>query len=448
MVNHSTRPPTFLIVGAGNRGAGFADYIEQHPDQARLVAVAEPRAETRHAIAHRHQLAPNRIFDDWQAAAREDRLADAAIVTTQDAMHAEPAIALMRKGYHVLLEKPMAPTREDCRRIVETVDETGVLFAVAHVMRYTPYSQRLKTLVDAGAIGDIVSVQHVEPVGYWHFAHAYVRGNWRREASSSFMLLAKACHDLDWLRHIVGQPCRAVSSFGELTHFRPQAKPADAGAAIRCLDCDGRSRCPYNAERIYVDRARQGGFGWPNDVLTSEPTVESVIRAVSEGPYGRCVYTGDNDVVDHQVVAMQFENDVTATFTVTGFTRMGWRRTGIFGTRGELYGDGTRITVSDFCTDTQQVYDDFRPAGDIEAAIPGGHGGGDEELMRVFAHAVATGDGQAILSGPAESLETHLMTFASEQARREQRVVRLDERPNPEPLSGASASRANRGDSP
>jgi predicted dehydrogenase len=393
----------YAIVGAGVRGAGYAEWIARHPGRARLVAVAEPRPHRRLACAHQ--------FPSWQALAAAPRLADAVIVSTQDSKHVEPVVALARKGYHVLVEKPLAPTPEECTRLVDAVTEAGVLFAVGHVMRYRPYTRLVKRLVDGGRLGEIVSVQHLEPVGFWHQAHSYVRGNWRRRDLSSCMLLSKSCHDIDWLRHIVGQPIERVSSFGSLRHFRRSEQPA--GAADRCLDCAIEATCPYSARRFYLGMIREGRTGWPVSVLTADLTEAGVTRALREGPYGRCVYACDNDVVDHQVVAMEFAGGATGTFTMTAFTPQEDRQTRIFGTRGCLEGNGTSVRLHEFLSGTTEVID--IPAGGLDAEA--GHAGGDDGLMDAFTTAVATGEASHILSGPAESLESHLAVFAAERAR-------------------------------
>ena len=411
-------PVTLVIVGAGGRGTGYASYAAKYPEEAKVVGVAEPRDYYRDNIARVHAVPEKKVFTDWQPLVRRRRFADAAVVATQDDMHAGPAVALARKGYHILLEKPMAPSAKDCRRIVAAVTKAGVVFAVGHVMRYTSYTQKLKALLDAGAVGDIVSLQHLEPVGYWHQAHSFVRGNWRNSVLSSPMLLAKSCHDLDWIRYMMGVPCLRVSSFGTLKHFRSEEAPA--GATPRCLDCPVESTCPYSALKIYVrDRLDKGHLGWPLDVLTPQPTRESVLDALRTGPYGRCVYACDNDVVDHQVVSMEFAGGRTATFTMTAFNRAGHRKTRIFGTRGEIHGDGVNIEHFDFLTDKTEVIDTTTP----DPTVLGGHGGGDFGLMHSFLAAIAKGDPGLVLSGPQETLESHLIVFAAEQARNTGRVV-------------------------
>ena len=406
----------YAIVGAGQRGAGYAEWIGRQPG-AQVVAVAEPRAHRRERLAREHGV--TQVFSSWEELAALPRLADAAVVSTQDAEHVGPAIALARKGYHLLVEKPLAPTPEECAELVDAVTEAGVLFAVCHVMRYRPYTRLVKQLVDDGRIGEIVSVQHLEPVGHWHYAHSYVRGNWRRTDEASFMLLAKSGHDIDWLRHIVGRPIERVSSFGSLRHFTPSQAPA--GSAERCLDCAVEATCPYSAPRLYLGMVRAGRTGWPVSVLADEVTESSVTTALREGPYGRCVYRSDNDVVDHQVVAMEFAGGTTATFTMTAFTPHVDRRTQIFGTRGFLDGDGTRVRLHDFVTEQTQVLEAPSEGPDAEA----GHGGGDAGLMTAFTRAVETGDASHILSGPAESLESHLAVFAAERARLSGTVERV-----------------------
>jgi predicted dehydrogenase len=397
-------PVRLIVVGAGSRGAVYAAWAREHPEAARVVAVAEPREALRARMVRDH------------AATVEHAFADAVVLATPDALHAEPAIAFAGLGYHLLLEKPMAPTAEECRRIVAAVEQAGVIFAVCHVLRYTRYTETLKQLVDEGRIGSLVSVAHLEPVGYWHQAHSFVRGNWASEARSSSMLLQKSCHDLDWLRHVVGRRCVQVSSFGSLVHFVPQAAPP--GAAARCLDCPPpiETRCPYSARKIYLGRVDAGYTGWPVDVLTTDLTREGVTAALRTGPYGRCVYACDNDVVDHQVVNLLFEGGITGSFTMTGFTRGRDRETRLFGTHGELYGNGRTIELHDFLTDRTYSFD-VNVASD--GTIVSGHGGGDARIMEAFVAAVATGDRGRIRSGPAESLESHLMVFAAEASRKD-----------------------------
>ncbi|SCG52647.1 Oxidoreductase family, C-terminal alpha/beta domain [Micromonospora echinaurantiaca] len=403
---------SLAIVGAGNRGSTYAGYALRSPDRARVVAVADPRDAHRSVLADAHRVPKADRYDSWQALAAQPRLADAIVLATPDREHAEPAARFAELGYHVLLEKPIAPTEAECTAVTEAADRTGVLLAVCHVLRYTRYTDAVKRYVETGALGRIVGVEHLEPVGWWHFAHSYVRGNWRRAETSSSSLLAKCCHDLDWLRYVVDDLPTRVSSVGGLHHFHPGNRPA--GAAARCLDCPVESRCPYSAARFYRDcLADPQRHEWPLSVVTRDLTEAGVTAALRESPYGCCVYAGGNDVADHQSVTVSFAGGATATLTMSAFTPAGHRRTRIMGTHGYLEGDGEQVSVTDFVTGAT-VTTDTRGGG---ADAGSGHGGGDMRLMAAFVEAVATGDRSAVRSGPRESLDSHRMAFAAERSR-------------------------------
>ena len=412
-----SNPVELIVVGAGIRGQIYADYAAENPGLAKVIAVAEPREYYRQLMVKKHNIASENVFDDWKLLAEREKFADAVIIATQDRMHLEPTEAFADKGYHILLEKPMAENENDCRRIVDAAIRNNIIFSVCHVLRYTAYTQKLKEILDSGVIGDIVNIQHLESVGYWHQAHSFVRGNWRNSNESSFMLLAKSCHDIDWLYYIAGSKCSKVSSFGNLKHFRKENQPQ--GASDRCLQCRCEPDCPYSAKKIYLGRAERGHFDWPVDVITDCLTKAGVEKALEDSPYGRCVYVCDNDVVDHQVVNMMFENGSTASFTMTAFDEARDRQTRIFGTKGRLYGNGSTIEHFDFLTDkTSQI-----EAGVSDGTILSGHGGGDYEIMKSFVAALADNDPGKILSGPAETLESHALVFAAEKARLENTVV-------------------------
>jgi predicted dehydrogenase len=410
-------PVSLIVVGAGQRGTGYARWARRHPERASVVAVAEPSPVRRARLAAEHGITPGNAVADWTELAGRGRLADAVLICTQDRMHAGPAEAFAALGYHILLEKPMAPDEAGCRRIVAAVEKAGVMLAVGHVMRYTPYTRAVKQIADSGQLGDIMSVQHLEPVGFWHQAHSYVRGNWRRGDLATSMLMAKSCHDLDWLQYILGRAPLRVSSFGSLTHFTAANRPP--GAADRCVACPVEPDCPYSAPRLYRGLLDRGARGWPLSVViddiqagTPEQALEEALRV---GPYGRCVYACDNDAVDHQVVALEFPGTTTAVFTMTAFTEAGHRRTRLFGTRAELTGDGETIRVYDFLTRAERTVTPA-PEGGMNAGE--GHGGGDAALMEAFTAAVATGRRELIASGPRDSLASHLAVFAAERARR------------------------------
>jgi predicted dehydrogenase len=404
-----------LVVGAGQRGAAYARHAVA-TGAGRVVGVAEPEPGRRERFAREFGLPADRVFEGWAQLRGQGRLADAAIVATQDRDHEEPAVLLAGQGYHLLLEKPMAPVESSASRIAAAVRDAGILFAVCHVLRYTAYTDVVKGLLDAGRIGRVVSIQHLEPVGWWHHAHSFVRGPWRDTASSSPMLLAKSCHDIDWLLYLAGQPARRVSSFGGLSHFRPAEKPAGAGE--RCLACAVEPDCPYSAKRLYLRCLADDPDGWPLSVLTPAATEASVLAALQTGRYGECVYSGRNDVVDHQVVLLELADGATVSFTMTAFTPFEQRKTRIFGTHGYLSGDGARLRVVDFRSGTEEVVQ-------VAESTSADHSGGDRALVGAFLAAVASGDAGLIRSDAATSLAGHRVVWAAERARRTGTVVSL-----------------------
>ncbi|MCG5214074.1 Gfo/Idh/MocA family oxidoreductase [Streptosporangium sp. KLBMP 9127] len=419
------RMVTLAVIGAGLRGTGYARLARQG-GLAEVVAVAEPDQGRRADFAAEHGIPAERVFADWRDLLADGRLADAVIVATQDRLHLQPAVRAAELGYHILLEKPMAPTAEDAEAIAEAADRNGVILAVCHVLRYAPYTMRLKELLDEGRIGQIMNIQHLEQVGWWHQAHSFVRGNWRNEAESAPMLLAKACHDLDWLVHIKGDVPERVSSFGKLVHFTEESKPA--GAADRCLDCSIEPTCPYSARRLYMEcLADPDRHVWPLGAITRDFTEEGVLTALREGPYGRCVYACDNDVVDSQVVIMEFADGTSATCTMTAFGALEHRKTRIFGTHGSIECDGETLRVHDFITDEVSVVDALSGA---DASAASGHGGGDGALMEAFIAAVRDNNPALVSTDAQASLATHRVVWAAEQARHTRTVVSIGKTPH------------------
>lgn len=320
-------------------------------------------------------------------------------------------MAALNLGYHLLLEKPAARTVSECADIVRLAEEKGLHVAICHVLRYTVFYQTLKKLIDEGKAGDVVSVQAIERVAYWHQAHSFVRGNWHNKEQSTPMILQKCCHDLDILLWLMGSHCARVSSFGSLTHFTRAHMPA--GAPLRCVDgCPAGESCLYNAGRYYLDYLRKYGDAWPVNVLCPEPTEEKVKKALRETDYGRCVYQMDNDVVDHQIVNMEMENGATASLTMCAFTATGGRHIRIMGTAGEIEGDMEKniIRLMPFGGE-EEIIDVTRLTDDFS-----GHGGGDIRLIRDFLSLLSGGHG-GVLTAVGESVESHYIALSAEESR-------------------------------
>ena len=161
------RQITAIIVGCGNRGQNYAEYGRFFPERFRLIAVADPRVAVRNKLQKLYALDEKHVYDDWRQLAdpNMEKVADCALITLPDREHHQAAVAFAKKGYHILLEKPMATQLEHCKEIVRVCKENNVLLAVCHVLRYLPVVKKIKQLIDQNAIGRLISIQHIEPVG-------------------------------------------------------------------------------------------------------------------------------------------------------------------------------------------------------------------------------------------------------------------------------------------
>jgi predicted dehydrogenase len=455
------KPYRVLLIGAGNRGAEvYGEWILNHPELLKITAVAEPIDSRRGRLAEKHRIPGHHCYQDWQQALKGPKIADAAIITTQDALHTQPALKALETGYDVLLEKPMAPTLAECVTLVQAAETQGRLLQIAHVLRYTDFFQEIHHQVHSGELGQVITVSHRENVSAWHMAHSFVRGNWRRSDQSSPMILAKSCHDLDILYWILNTKVTSISSIGSLLHFRSENAPE--GAPERCTDgCPAAETCPFYAPMLYQDlepillglsSALQPGIrltgrlmrsvpglmrvassflpvlrqltdfsGWPRSIITEHPTDSAAIQeAMETGPYGRCVYRSDNDVVDHQIVLMEMEDGVSVSFTMHGHSFEEGRTIRIDGSNATLLGKfGWNKTFIEVHQHRGGGVKRIDFPNNIEG---GGHGGGDDGLMQAFVHGLDRTGGES-LSDARSALESHLLAFAAEQARKTNSVI-------------------------
>ena len=417
-------PIEAVLVGAGNRGyEAYGPYALKHPEQLRFTAVVEPHEGRRRRFAEAHGIALERQFTAWQDLYARDRIAESLVNCTLDRMHLESTLPALELGYQVLLEKPMANTLQGNVRLVQAAEERGRLLMICHVLRYTTFFSKLHQILTSGRLGRIITVEHRENVVYWHMAHSFVRGNWRNSQVESPMILAKCCHDMDILYWNLGR-VRRLSSFGSLTHYRPENAPP--GAPQRCTDgCPVAEECPWYAPRLYL----HGHPGWPVSVVSEDPGLEARRHALETGPYGRCVYYCDNDVVDHQTVNLEFESGASGTLFMHGHSHEEGRTMRYDGTRATLRGRfgngfGDSIEIHDHLTGRMEEID---PSTDAATADLSGHGGGDAGLMAAFVRTVRPElGGGGGLTTSRESLESHLMAFAAEEVRVEGGVVSMD----------------------
>ncbi|TFF92563.1 MAG: Gfo/Idh/MocA family oxidoreductase [Promethearchaeota archaeon] len=458
------KPIKAVLLGAGNRGMTYGGYALENPQNLNFVAVAEPIKRRREKFAKKHNISKNHTFKGWQDLLNKEKLADIAIICTQDQMHTEPTIQALDKGYDILLEKPMAHTLEDCLKIVRKTEETDRILGVCHVLRYTDFFNKVKEVINSGRLGKIMNITHRENVAWYHFAHSYVRGEWAKRETSSPIILAKCCHDLDLLYWFTESPPARISSIGELSHF--SEKNAPQGAPKYCVEgCPIEDSCLYYAPRIYIDiepiiqivRKSEKKFykllmnlrrnhikiltflskiipplkklrywkDWPVNYLYEEQeedySDEAKMEILKSSPYGRCVYQSNNNVVDHQQVNIHFLNGITANLTMHGFSESEGRTLRIDGTKGTLKGEfmsyGEKIKVYDHYSGEEEIV--FKKELDVSGAQ---HGGGDYKLLEAFIDSLTTSE-SAPLTNAREVLESHVMAFATDEARIEEKNI-------------------------
>ena len=408
---HASGPVSIVAIGAGNRTHKYLEYIGKYPELVRLVGVVELNDIRRNKVAERFGLDASCCYSDYREFFRRPLQADAVMICTPENMHFEPTMQAIEAGYHILLEKPIAQTLEECLAISEAARKKGVLVSVCHVLRYHPYFMKIKELVESGELGQIISINHRTSVGVDRTAHGFVRGIWRKEAHSNPMLMSKCCHDIDFLLWLTKTPCRKLTSFGSLRWFK--AKNAPEGSAERCVDCRVESRCPFSAIDLYqVRRDWIANF----DVPVGKTIDDVIEKELREGMYGRCVYRCDNDVVDHQIVSMEMESEVTINFSMDIFTLKDNRETHISLTEGEIDGDETRLRVRRFRGAEETVYD-FS-----DLACQPFHAGSDLAIVADFIDAIRTGRHDLVTS-IGRSVESHRICFEAERSRKENRMI-------------------------
>lgn len=435
-----------IIIGAGQRGQAYAHHLQQDQSTSvAIVALADPNAYRASTFARKYQVPESAVFTHYEQIIKLGKCAfraDAVLICTQDAMHLDCVIQFSSLGYHILCEKPMATSLEDCRRMRDALKHSPYgprIFGMGHVLRYSPHNMKLKQLLDDRVIGDVVSMTHTEPVGHSHFAHSYVRGNWRREDESSFSLLTKSCHDLDIIQWFLASSypepdqgrCKpsSICSIGSLNHFKKTRKPQDAYDAIKCMDCQMVDSCAYSAKKIYIDDFLENGkLRGFRKTLSDIEDLQHIKQALADTRYGTCVYELDNDVCDHQIVSMQYQaphGAISVTFVMIAFSKEQCvRKTTIYGTRGQLDANGhNRISVFNFTDGTQTEHCIDEDDGEAETSS---HGGGDAGLVRQFIKALVavkhgsdTSDAQKVHIGCTidDIFNSHEIVFKAEEAR-------------------------------
>ena len=405
------------LIGAGARGMIYSRYA-YHILGDEIVAVADRHTEKLERARREFGTPQNMLFTDPLALVQGVPEADALIVASMDRDHYAHAMAGLERGWHLLLEKPISPDPLECLKISRKAEEKKLSVTVCHVLRYSPFFIRIRDILSSGRLGKIVCIDHTENVGNFHMAHSFVRGNWRNSDLSSPIIMQKSCHDLDILLWLTGKRALKISSAGSLCFFKPENAPA--GSTERCLDCPVADSCRFDARKAYLPVIGS----WPAEVLTQDQTEEGILKALREGRYGRCVFRCDNNVCDHQTTLIEFEDGITAAFTLSSMTNRMCRTIHIMCENGELWGDDEKgeIRISSFRSNNVSSYEEeVIHIG----AVSGDHSGGDQGLMEDFSAGLHGRRESESRSSVHRSVESHLMACAAEISRLTSQTVDL-----------------------
>jgi len=407
---------TAILIGAGDRGLNaYAQYSINNPGVIEFIAVAEKNKERREYFKKLYNISDDMVFETWDGIFKREKFADAVFICTNENYHYEPTILAMQKGYNILLEKPITQLPHTSVEIGDLAEKYDKVFILGYVLRYTPFFSEIKKVLSEGRIGQIKTIVHSEHIGIAHYAHSFVRGVFSKEENAGPIILSKCCHDMDILNWLIDSKCIQLSSFATPTYFNE--KNAPEGAPTRCTDgCPISDNCYFYAPRLYS--APRSGFNV--DTISLDTTPMGKMQALKDGPFGRCVFKCDNNVVDTQIVNMEYENGVNVSFSMTAYTEECYRTIHITGTKGELEGnlETNKFTIKDFNSGKLDIVN--------VSTVSDRHSGGDYYLMTDFIKLVREGN----LSGRTsvrDAVDSHVMCFAAEKSRKEGKIIKIEE---------------------
>lgn len=397
-------PITFSIIGLGGRGNVYLNALEEGFKGSYVIkGVAEPDKSKQVWIKEKFGLSEDCIFETDEEFLEQERLSDVAIVSTQDRLHKREVMKLLDKGYDIILEKPISTSLDDVMEVYWHAKKyPHQTVVVCHVLRYALFFNTIKKIIESRELGNVVTIAHNENIGYYHFAHSYVRGPWNNSSTSAPLMVTKSCHDMDILLYLLGDKhARRISSFGGLSYFSKKNFDGDKMAEY-CVDCSVEKTCPYSAIKIYAGNKIKS-------VVFDLSSVEKVRENLGSSRYGRCVFNCDNNVVDHQSTIIEFDDAITATFSLSAFTAKVNRTLKVTCEKGEIRAAEKPyvIEVTNFLTgETKKLNLNIGESG---------HGGGDKGFIANFMKAYQKGD--MLTSTLEQSIESHVMAFLAEKSR-------------------------------
>lgn len=423
-----------VVVGAGNRGQTYCDYAILEKDELEIIAAVDPDSIRLNECKKKYDIADDKLFMNLDDFLKQNIECDFVINGTMDKMHYESAMKLIGAGYNLILEKPITPNYKQLKDIWSIATRKNVKVLVCHVLRYTPYYSTIKQLIENGEIGKIFTIEMSEHVWIAHFLDSFVRGKWNSEEScGSGFLLQKCCHDMDlmcWLNNKVS-PIK-VSSFGSRSHFIPTKAPK--GATEYCYQCPHNDTCLYSAQKVHLEQDMIPFQTWRGiNKPWQEITKEEKAEYLKHSNYGKCAYNAGGDIVDRQVVTVEFEDGTIATHNLVGGVTCDNRFIHIIGSLGEIYGhvNTGKFTISRM----DRSGNNFGPVSeeiDVSKYVKinsngsySGHGGGDYAIMHDAVRFFA-GEGSSIsITKIEDSIYGHVLVYAAEESRKENKVINI-----------------------
>lgn len=378
------------LIGTGGRSVAYVPLcLSDIRENVRIKAIADIDPEKMKSYSSKYFSQDNQpeFYTDYSLMLDDEEI-DAVIICTPDTMHREMAIAALNKGKHILLEKPMATTIEDSIAIYGESLKQDLVFRLGFVLRYTGVYKKIKELVASGVLGKIITVEAKEQLGYLHGASFFRR--WHRfKKNNGGFLNAKCSHDMDILNWIIEDEPLYVSAFGGRGYFNRKDGASDA-----CTDCRLRFGCRY-----YYKYSDYGAFNCTENI---------------------CPFNVEKDIVDHEVVNIEYCKGVTACFTVTMLSAEATRKMAVFGSEATLYADFAKGVIE---------VKHIRPA-DAEtytmSPASSGHGGGDEILYCDFIDAIRN-EAQTGKSDARAGMLSTLMALAAEKSMEQRKVINIQD---------------------
>lgn len=416
-----------VVVGFGDRGSVYSSYSLEHPEELQIIGVVDPNPSRLMMAKEIYHLNDNQLFTDLDECLKANLPCDIYINGTMDQLHYEVLTKLIKTKKAVLTEKPIVAKKEELLELERLAKENNNQIFVGHVLRYTPFYKRIKQLILDGEIGEIRSMELAEHVGFAHYAGSFIRGRWNNEEEcGSTFLLAKSCHDIDimcWLNN--NAKPHYVSSFGGRYYFKEENAPV--GSTDKCHMCPYEQTCYYSALNCYV----KANFSSEQTRLDRVNKTEDEIKEqLKDTIFDQCVYkVQKSNLVDRQVVTVEFDNGSVCSFTLVGGTPEPCRTITVIGTKGEISGkleEGIIYLKKEKLHTTEPSVRTIDVNAELhnDSRMPG-HSGGDYEIMKSIVQYM-NGDTKMItITKLFDSINGHICVYAADEARLTHRVIEL-----------------------